>query len=116
LALRAFLDHSRRDLISAEVVYAFIEEDGRRIARLSEEIARLGKLPDNIKVHVIEGPFQDRFGDLLDELDDRGAKLAPTFAFIDPFGYTDAPMSRLSSSGSAEMKRTVAGISLIDSA
>ena len=93
LALKAFLDHSQRDLISAEVVYAFIEEDGRRVARLSEEIAGLGKLPKNISIHLIEGSFQDRFGALLDDLEGRGAKLAPTFAFIDPFGYTDAPMS-----------------------
>jgi three-Cys-motif partner protein len=93
LALQAFLDHSQRDLISAEVVYAFIEEDERRAAQLSEEIARLGKLPENISIHLIEGSFQDRFGALLDELEGRGAKLAPTFAFIDPFGYTDAPMS-----------------------
>lgn len=93
IALRAFLEHRQRSLIKAELVYAFIEEDARRVARLNKEIARLGDLPANVKIEVIEGAFQDRFTELLDHLDERGEKLAPTFAFIDPFGYTAAPMS-----------------------
>jgi three-Cys-motif partner protein len=93
IALKAFLDHAQRDRISAELVYAFIEEDSERVAQLKKEIAKLGELPKNLKIEVIEGSFQDRFTELLDGLDQRGAELAPTFAFIDPFGYTDAPMS-----------------------
>jgi three-Cys-motif partner protein len=93
VALRAFLDHKQRNLIDAELVYVFIEEVPRRVARLKEEIAKLGKLPQNVKVSVIEGTFQDRFAAVLDDIDARGVALAPTFAFIDPFGYTDAPMS-----------------------
>jgi three-Cys-motif partner protein len=30
---------------------------------------------------------------VLDDITERGARLAPTFAFLDPFGYSDAPMS-----------------------
>ena len=30
---------------------------------------------------------------MLNQLDEQGRRLAPTFAFIDPFGYSDTPMS-----------------------
>ena len=43
-------------------------------------------------MEVIEGAFEDRFAEVLDDVETRGAALAPTFAFIDPFGYSDAPM------------------------
>jgi len=93
IALQAYLDHAQRDKIRSELVYVFIEEDGDRVARLNEEIAKLGKLPDNVVVHVIEGTFQDEFAEALDHVENSGGRLAPTFAFIDPFGYSDAPMS-----------------------
>jgi hypothetical protein len=91
--LKAYLDHTQGDKIKSELVYVFIDEDKKRVARLEEEIAKLGTLPKNVVVHVVEGSFQERFTEALDSVEEKGAKLAPTFAFIDPFGYTDAPMS-----------------------
>jgi three-Cys-motif partner protein len=92
IALNAYLEHAYRDRIDAELVYVFIEEDSRRVKRLKKELGRLGKLPRNVVVEVIEGAFEDRFSEVLDDVEERGASLAPTFAFIDPFGYSDAPM------------------------
>ncbi|RDI73174.1 hypothetical protein Gocc_3102 [Gaiella occulta] len=92
IALNAYLDHAYRERIDAELVYVFIEEERARVKRLKKEIAALGALPKNVVVEVIEGSFQDRFAEVLDDVETRGAALAPTFAFIDPFGYSDAPM------------------------
>ena len=92
IMLKAFLEHDRRDLISAELVYAFIEEDDRRVEHLEGEIAGLGKLPDQVVLDVVSGNFEGVFRQELEDLHERGARLAPTFAFIDPFGYTDAPL------------------------
>jgi three-Cys-motif partner protein len=92
IALNAYLQHAYRDRIDSELVYVFIEEDHKRVKRLRAEIDRLGKLPKNVVVEIIEGTFQDKFSEVLDDIDEHGAKLAPTFAFIDPFGYSDAPM------------------------
>jgi three-Cys-motif partner protein len=92
IALKAYLDHGHRHLIDAELVYVFIEENAARVRRLKKEVAHLGELPKNVVVEIIEGGFQDRFAEVLDEVDQQGANLAPTFAFIDPFGYSDAPM------------------------
>jgi hypothetical protein len=49
-------------------------------------------LPPNVQVDIQHGTYQDIFRRRLDELQQSGQRLAPTFAFIDPFGYSDAPM------------------------
>ncbi len=93
IAIETFLRHAQRKLITAELVFVFIEEDDDRAARLTKEIEKLGKLPKQIKWHVIPGAFEDTFSGVLDDVEGSGAELAPTFAFIDPFGYAQAPMS-----------------------
>ncbi len=90
--LQTFLTHKQRDRIRAEVVCVFIEEDVRRAERLEQEIARFGKLPSQLRVRVIPGKYEETFSRILDEIQEQGASLAPTFAFIDPFGYSQAPM------------------------
>jgi three-Cys-motif partner protein len=92
IELSAFLTHKHRERIKAELVYVFIEEDPRRAARLKQEIARLGTLPSQIRYHVICGTYEETFSEILDQVQTRGTSLAPTFAFIDPFGYSQAPM------------------------
>jgi three-Cys-motif partner protein len=89
--LKAFLEHTQRELITADLLYLFIEERHDRIERLREEVAKL-QLPPQVQVHFVEGRFEDVFTGLLDEIESSGAQLAPTFAFIDPFGYTGNPM------------------------
>jgi len=90
--LNAYLEHESRAAIDAELVYFFIEQDARRVERLEEEIKRLGELPDNVKYRVVCGSFEEEFGKVISEIEKHGAVLAPTFAFIDPFGYTGVPM------------------------
>ena len=93
IMLNAFLNHASRAKIEAELVYVFIDEDGSRIERLEQEIAKLGKLPDQVKIDRIHGRYEDEFRAVLDDIEKQGKALAPTFAFIDPFGYSDAPMN-----------------------
>jgi three-Cys-motif partner protein len=99
IMLNAFLQHSQRDSIHAELVYAFIDEDARRTGHLRTEIDELaaaqpgGKLPDQVKFQVVDGRFEDVFTETVDSLEEKGKRLAPAFAFIDPFGYKDASMS-----------------------
>lgn len=91
IAMKAFLDHEYKHRITAQLVYLFIEENDERVARLNEEIAKL-ELPKQVTVHVVPGAYEDTFAAMLDDLQERGASLAPTFAFIDPFGYSQAPL------------------------
>jgi three-Cys-motif partner protein len=95
IMLDALRSHSAfSDLSGVDFHFLFIEQDGRRFAALEEEIRSLGELQQNIKIHLVPGRFEDQFGSLVDEISGREGKfLTPTFAFIDPFGYSHASMS-----------------------
>jgi three-Cys-motif partner protein len=93
IMLKSLLEHDTRDRIDCEVVYVFIEQEKARVAMLEAEIEKLGELPSNVKVSVIRDTYENAFTGVLDDIEGRGARLAPTFAFLDPFGYSDAPMT-----------------------
>ncbi len=86
--LDALLSHRALDSITAEVVFVFMEKDAGRVAHLQKELGAIA-LPARVKVSVLHGYFHELIGPVLDDIENRGQKLAPTFAFIDPFGYRD---------------------------
>jgi three-Cys-motif partner protein len=77
--------------MKSEIVYLFIEEREDRIEHLHIELAKLD-IPDNVRVDVQHGRYEDVFGSRLEALQAEGHRLAPTFAFVDPFGYSEASM------------------------
>ncbi len=72
-------------------IYLFIEQDPRRVERLREEVSKL-ELPPNAHVTIEEGAFEDTFRAVVESVVGHQT-LVPTFAFIDPFGYSAASMS-----------------------
>lgn len=93
IALKAFLEHKYRSKITAELVYVFIEENRERVERLNQEIDKLRpSLPDKVKIDIRLGVYEEVFGATLDRLQQEQKNLAPTFAFVDPFGYAQASM------------------------
>jgi len=48
-------------------------------------------VPPNISIAIATGEFEAHLRTLLDSLDAEGQCLAPTFAFIDPFGFKGLP-------------------------
>jgi three-Cys-motif partner protein len=89
IMLRSLLEH--RDVVrkrNTVFTFLFIEPNADRVEHLRTEIAALGVLPENVKVL---GPFRGNFADQMTELLARieGKRLVPTFAFLDPFGYSD---------------------------
>jgi three-Cys-motif partner protein len=88
IALQAALTHQAK--LPRELVFLFIEERTDRADHLDGEIAKL-HLTSSFKVHVERGTFADKLGKTLDELDSEGSKIAPTFALIDPFGFSGIP-------------------------
>jgi len=92
--LDALISHAARSRIEpVQFLYLFIEHDLRRVDRLRQEVTKLGPLPSNVAVRIEHGEFEATFGSLLDQTTDHGKTLIPTFAFIDPFGYSTASMS-----------------------
>lgn len=81
---------AKKSLRDTEVHFFFIEAESSRADRLRREISTLS-LPLTFKVHVHTGDFADVIGSALDELDSGSFQLAPTFAFIDPFGVRGVP-------------------------
>lgn len=88
IALSALLDHSHfSSLEHCEFVFVFNENHPDRYRSLEANLHTLqtsrSQWPSNVKVSA----RSEDFGVLAKELACYGQRLAPTFAFIDPFGY-----------------------------
>ena len=78
--------------LTAKVHFLFVEKDDTRADHLRKQVA-LRALPANFSVIVeggitFEAAFEKRYSEFV-----RNGRLMPTFAFIDPFGWTGAPFS-----------------------
>lgn len=72
-----------------EITFLFLDERKDRIDQLKEEIGQMN-LPPSFKVFPVCGKFEE-IEELLDRVESEGKQLAPTFAFIDPFGFSGLP-------------------------
>ncbi len=78
IAIKAFKDHRTRHLVTAEVIFAFIEKDPRRAEHLEKLVAGLRpNLPPNCTVEVECGLFDEAMTSTLDALDVQKTSLAP---------------------------------------
>lgn len=79
-------------LATSEVNFLFIDERADRIGHLESELSLLN-IPSNFHVNSIVNEFDSTLTGILNDLQAEGHQLAPTFAFIDPFGFMGAPFS-----------------------
>lgn len=94
IMLDALLSHrSFEALAGVQFIFLLIEHDKGRVEHLRREISALGNLPANVTVDIRLGEFESTFSSVIDPIVEKGADLIPTFAFIDPFGYSSASMS-----------------------
>lgn len=99
IALSTLLNHSVALSYGNEVIFYFIEADAPRSQHLEVLLASKypdGTLPSNITWQIVNARFDVHVSSLLDELDSARSRLAPTFAFVDPFGYSQTPMAVIS--------------------
>lgn len=94
IILKTLLEHDAFERMKkVEFLYLFIEHDAGRFAHLEKELEAL-EIPTNVKVTSEHGEFEEAFGRIVDDVHgQQGRTLVPTFAFIDPFGYSAASMS-----------------------
>jgi three-Cys-motif partner protein len=91
IALKAALRH--RAHIPGKVLFLFVEEQQERADHLQRLVDVL-QLPPNVAVKVEGGKrFAPAFEDFRRTHLQNSGRLPPTFAFIDPFGWTRAPFS-----------------------
>ncbi|HMD53348.1 MAG TPA: three-Cys-motif partner protein TcmP, partial [Phycisphaerae bacterium] len=75
---------------TTEYSFLFVEKKSDFASNLQEVVKGIS-LPSQIKWSVEQGSFEEKVGGLLNDLKQSGRILAPTFAFIDPFGATGLP-------------------------
>ncbi|MGD0036051.1 MAG: three-Cys-motif partner protein TcmP [Bacteroidota bacterium] len=92
IALEVANGHQKQ--FKGELVFIFVDERKDRVDNLKNEIALL-KLPNTFKVHPEDGQFAQVATGILDEIEKENQTLAPTFAFIDPFGFSGVPFDLL---------------------
>ena len=85
-----------RTTSAGEIVFWFIEEQRDRHAHLKQELAKLS-LPAHFNVTADSGRFHEKFGSVLASVKVGGQQIAPTFAFIDPFGFSGIPFTLIES-------------------
>lgn len=90
VALDCALNHLQT--LKGEVVFWFVDEDERRVENLRNVMTRK-QLPPNFIVHIEHGEFHNFLSAVIDYLEKTGQRMAPTFALIDPFGFSGVPMA-----------------------
>lgn len=93
IALKEAIQHPAK--IKNQVVFIFIESDSDRYVVLKQQVEALA-IPSNMKAHCIHGRFDERLSQVLDVVGEQKKALAPTFAFVDPFGFSHTPFSLIS--------------------
>ena len=100
IALKTLLEHSHfRMMADREFVFVFIEgtpANAQELEQVIEDFKReRAPWPANVKTQVYDSTFEDTAAALIGYLQEQKASLAPTFAFIDPFGFKGMRMSTI---------------------
>jgi three-Cys-motif partner protein len=90
IALNTVLNHTAK--LDKEIILLFIESEQKRADHLQRVLTNFD-VPDNVIVECYCTEFTDKITEILDDIDARGQTLAPTLAFIDPFGFKGWPFS-----------------------
>lgn len=96
LALDLITAHRALPKFKGEIVMHFIEIEPKRATHLSELIkSRFFALPQAVKYDVINDEFCKKLREILTKVHENGGALAPTFCFVDPFGWSDIDVDLL---------------------
>lgn len=92
LAIEAAKNHVERGTLASNVNinFIFVEAEPDYATHLQQRLTRLS-CPGQFKFGVVPGEFANVIGGLLDNLEKGNKVLAPTFAFVDPFGFSGIP-------------------------
>ncbi len=91
IAIKKALNHFGR-LQNREISFIFIDERKDRIDHLKSEIASMN-IPSNFSIYTEVSEFEKTVGQILNDLKSKNLNLAPTFAFVDPFGFKGVPFT-----------------------
>lgn len=94
LAVEAAKAHLARGTLAPDVNinFIFVEAKPDYADHLSTRLKAL-TIPPQFNVQVAFGEFATVIGGILDQLKKQKKQIAPTFAFVDPFGFSGIPFS-----------------------
>ncbi|MFH1209612.1 MAG: three-Cys-motif partner protein TcmP [archaeon] len=95
IAIKSLIEHKLSSQINAKFNFLFIEQNPERYNSLKEEISKLNIPSDKCKISVECGEFEEKLNKILDFIEEKKSKIAPTFVFIDPFGIKGVSMSTI---------------------
>lgn len=90
VAIKCVEEHTVQN--KAEIVMLFIEKEKERFDYLENKLKQI-TIPSRIQCQCVNGEFRDQMEEILNFLEEGKKKMAPSFVFIDPFGFTGIPMS-----------------------
>ena len=73
--------------------FLFCDVRRDRIETLKDEIAKLGELPEGVQYQARAGSFEDKISKIIAYRRQQESETFPTFALIDPFGYSGIPLA-----------------------
>lgn len=93
VAIGAAKAHVDRGTLAPDVQidFTFVEADPHSAENLRSKLSAL-TLPPSFTWSVVPGEFAEVIGAELDQIERSGTALAPTFAFVDPFGFSGIPL------------------------
>lgn len=94
IAIDTLLNHSRVSVPFDSVLFMFIEQSKPRLDHL-ESLLQLRYAGRKLAIQTYLGDFNEHMTSVLDQLDKNDQRLAPTFAFLDPFGFSNTPMETI---------------------
>ena len=92
IEIKSFLGHTFKDRIK-EVRFVFVEKTLQVFEHLKNQLAPYNS--PNLKMDLYNDEFDKVINGGLDELEKKGANIAPTFCFIDPFGIKGLPLNTI---------------------
>ena len=96
IALDVLLNHTAKGVLNnCTFSFLFVEANKARYESLRSEVAKLGELPTNVKVEFRNTTFVEAADSLAGYLEQQRKRLAPTFAFLDPFGFGGIPIDTI---------------------
>ena len=81
-----------RQALEGEIAFWFMDERQDRIDHLQQELANL-TIPKHFMIAIECNRFAENLTEALDSIDQNGLRMAPTFALVDPFGFSGIPYS-----------------------
>lgn len=98
IAVKSAVSHLEKNEYLRDVEFNFIFVEASETSKAAlETLLKDMDLPPKFRTHVICNTFKHVIADMLRHFQSSQSQLAPTFAFVDPFGFKGIPFNSLAS-------------------